>query len=965
MRAKAAKYDVMVIGMGCAGLAAALFAVRRGFTVAICGASGGLDHSSGLIDLMAVHPVEQSRVWNDPWQAIAALVKDRPQHPYAKLREAEIRTAVEEFCSLLEKQGLPYRSRGQYNSPVPTPAGTIKQSFLLPQSVWPGTEALLEKAPTLVVGFLGLKGFSPRQMVESLQGHWSNLRHTRVKFPGKSGELHPEHLALALNDPAVLRNLAESLRGEASKGADYLGFPAVLGLERPGDIILSLEKLTGKRIFEIPTLPPSLAGRRLRTAIGQGLSGLGVALFNRQLVFRAENLGGEGWRLYLGRESATQTIQARNVILASGRFLSHGLKADRRRIIEPVFGLPVCQPPTRGDWMREQFFRPGGHPLSRAGIQVDRDFSPLDKSGRPVPGLSAAGNHPGPPGLGAGKVRRGHGHRHGLQVRVVPASPGRGSGGMSFLQAGSYVALVLCLAGLLWQMKSRPWPQEASDASGSGSRLTRLRRMSGRISAFAGDVLLLSRTVRKSPYRWLAHGLILSGFTYLLLFHALGDFFAARLVDNYQATNAPWRFLRNLAGVMVILGLAMALLRRLKNKRLRELSRFQDWFLLAVLAGIMLSGFMLESAKIISPAVFQRMADQYLAAGLPRENEELKAYWAKEHGVVFPKPPAREPQTVRAGAELAANNCLYCHGRTGNAFVSLRLANSLGPLAKKLNDIGAHRFFYHLHVLLCLLALACLPWGKFLHPLATPIRLLKSHGENHGDEAAGPARIWPALEACTSCGECSLHCSVAPAFDVLGVAEILPSIKLVSWQRRRNGLLTVGGLRRLIQGNRICTDCHRCTDNCPAGIDLYAMWQGLKSEFHTPAQQIRDLGTINRAHEMAAPKPMAAEFGPALALKRATFRNCLQCTTCTSVCPVAALSPSLTKHLNSSPQQVMNLLRMGLVQQAFSSGMIWSCTTCYQCSEHCPQDIPVADVMRELRNMALGHSAGCANERCQ
>ena len=100
-------------------------------------------------------------------------------------------------------------------------------------------------------------------------------------------------------------------------------------------------------------------------------------------------------------------------------------------------------------------------------------------------------------------------------------------------------------------------------------------------------------------------------------------------------------------------------------------------------------------------------------------------------------------------------------------------------------------------------------------------------------------------------------------------------------------------------------------------------------------------------------KPLKPRFGLGLALQKATFRNCLQCTACTNVCPVAALSPDLAGHLHSAPQQVMNLLRMGLVRHALASDMIWSCTTCYKCSEYCPQDIPVADVMFELRNMAL------------
>ena len=367
---------------------------------------------------------------------------------------------------------------------------------------------------------------------------------------------------------------------------------------------------------------------------------------------------------------------------------------------------------------------------------------------------------------------------------------------MSFVQAGTYAGLVLCLAGLLWRMRRWSRPKSALHVSGAqGGRKQNPGRL---LLVFLRDVLLLARTGNKSPYRWLAHGLILAGFAYLLVFHALGGFFIAPLVDNFQPTGDPWRFLRNLAGAMVLLGLVMALLRRLKDRRLRGLSRFQDWFLLLLLTGIMLSGFMLEAGKIISPAVFERMTKEYMVSGETRDLAALKAYWAREQGAVFAKPPASVPQALRAGAEIAARNCLHCHGKTGNAFVSRQIARGLAGLAGWLDQSGTRRALYYLHVILCLLGLACLPWGKLIHPLATPLWLMQRPVE--GREENRPAPILPALDACTRCGECSLHCSVAPAFCVLGIREILPSEKLVSADRLAKGSLDRGGVPAFGQG---------------------------------------------------------------------------------------------------------------------------------------------------------------------
>ena len=43
---------------------------------------------------------------------------------------------------------------------------------------------------------------------------------------------------------------------------------------------------------------------------------------------------------------------------------------------------------------------------------------------------------------------------------------------------------------------------------------------------------------------------------------------------------------------------------------------------------------------------------------------------------------------------------------------------------------------------------------------------------------------------------------------------------------------------------------------------------------------------------------------------------------------------------------------MGIRDLALGSRMLWSCLTCYQCQEHCPQGVKVTDIFYELKNMA-------------
>ena len=111
---------------------------------------------------------------------------------------------------------------------------------------------------------------------------------------------------------------------------------------------------------------------------------------------------------------------------------------------------------------------------------------------------------------------------------------------------------------------------------------------------------------------------------------------------------------------------------------------------------------------------------------------------------------------------------------------------------------------------------------------------------------------------------------------------------------------------------------------------------------------------------MTAPALAADDASRApLAFDRRTFSRCVQCQTCTNVCPVVAHAMAADPRnatdqgVDLTPQKVMNLLRLGLPDLALGSRMVWDCATCYQCQEHCPEGIRVADIMCELRALSV------------
>lgn len=377
------KFDLVVIGSGLAGTAATCFAVARGLETAQVSATGGeLTFASGLLDLLNIYPPQGQKYWDNPWEGLAALINGSPQHPYAKVGIDAIREAIREFLAVLDAAGLSYCGYPNHNVTLTTAAGTLKTTYRVPQSMWRGVIALQERLPTLLVDFEGMKDFSTRLMVEALRSEWPTLRAQRLPFPQTFLGVDRQNPALAegMESAEVRIRLADAIRPHLAD-VKLVGMPAVLGLRFPNQIISDLENRLGVGVFEIPTLPPSVPGLRLREAIEAVLVNQGAQILNGRRVIGVRTDDRRCTGITIGTPHWRERLGAEGIILATGRFLGGGLSADRNSIRETVFGLPVVQPSNRDSWHREQFLDHRGHPVNEAGLEIDHRFRPLGDNG--------------------------------------------------------------------------------------------------------------------------------------------------------------------------------------------------------------------------------------------------------------------------------------------------------------------------------------------------------------------------------------------------------------------------------------------------------------------------------------------------------------------------------------------------------------------------------------------------------
>ena len=76
------------------------------------------------------------------------------------------------------------------------------------------------------------------------------------------------------------------------------------------------------------------------------------------------------------------------------------------------------------------------------------------------------------------------------------------------------------------------------------------------------------------------------------------------------------------------------------------------------------------------------------------------------------------------------------------------------------------------------------------------------------------------------------------------------------------------------------------------------------------------------------------------------IKDCIQCGTCSGSCP-------LSWAMEETPRQIFAMVRAGMRDRVLDSLTIWTCASCYQCINRCPQEIKITDIMYILKRMAI------------
>ena len=404
-----AKPDVLVVGAGVAGFAAALSARRAGATVEVLSAHAGATSLSGgawdvCSDLYASTD-EIIRPLRTIAEEVETLVYEDPHHPYARL-DAKATAVIDAAHALVLAALSIYRpldlnSRGVL---VATDLGLLRRTATAQDAVLD-----LASAGTLdTTAVLSLRG-DRNTDARFLSASWTelmsiaqqsrNFAPLHIDFFNRKDDalLHPHEIA-AIGDSEdggarIAELIANAVRAETFGS---VVMPPLLGYKRD-DVRARMEKLVGLPLGEWVQPLAGPQGLRLARRIDEVLVAEGCARVDHEVKRVEPRTNGTLVHLVNGT-----TKQAGAVVLCTGKHLGGGLAMRGGELVESLSALPVyldgrLQSLGSSADGRDPFLFFGNDPFAggpgfRAGVGYDPTMRARDRRGEvAAPDLFVAG----------------------------------------------------------------------------------------------------------------------------------------------------------------------------------------------------------------------------------------------------------------------------------------------------------------------------------------------------------------------------------------------------------------------------------------------------------------------------------------------------------------------------------------------------------------------------------------------
>jgi len=98
--------------------------------------------------------------------------------------------------------------------------------------------------------------------------------------------------------------------------------------------------------------------------------------------------------------------------------------------------------------------------------------------------------------------------------------------------------------------------------------------------------------------------------------------------------------------------------------------------------------------------------------------------------------------------------------------------------------------------------------------------------------------------------------------------------------------------------------------------------------------------------EFNAKSPVNAEDLISKVIRKTNVQYCLECGKCSGSCPISKVNDAY------SPRRTVERFLLGFGSKVLSGPDLWTCLTCFTCTERCPSDIRYPEFVRACRRIA-------------
>jgi len=365
------KFDTIIIGGGLSGLTCGIALAEAGKQVAIVSAGqSNLHFNSGSFDLVGYHDGEEVK---NPLTALGQLSEN---HPYHKLSNPDV--LANRARKLLEEAGIQTVGDNQKNHYRLSPVGKLIPAWLTMEGLFTVNSAEELKGKRIcLANITGFLDFPVPYLADALRGYGAEVTLCTVTTPlleharQSPSEMRATNIANYLADDEHLQEVAGALKQKVAPAkAGQLLLPAVLGIAND-HAAKRLQQLMPVETRFVATMPPSVPGTRIQTALRRYFQKLGGTLIANDTVIKGDIENNKVVRVYT--ENLVETpLEANSFVLATGSFLNGGMASNYDGIFEPIFHLDVDGSNKRTDWTADKLF--DRQPYQSYGVKTDSLF---------------------------------------------------------------------------------------------------------------------------------------------------------------------------------------------------------------------------------------------------------------------------------------------------------------------------------------------------------------------------------------------------------------------------------------------------------------------------------------------------------------------------------------------------------------------------------------------------------------